>query len=61
MAVNPLHILGKLTDLEVPLLWMLEDQMNAASQMVRAMKGRVDFFIQNRKEAENARIGITGS
>jgi len=31
---------------------MLEDQMNAASQMVRAMKGRVDFFIQNRKEAE---------
>lgn len=51
-AVNPLHILDnrKTPGSASPL--MLEDQMNAASQMVRAMKGRVDFFIQNRKEAE---------
>lgn len=51
-AVNPLHILEnrKTPGSASPL--MLEDQMNAASQMVRAMKGRVDFFIQNRKEAE---------
>ena len=26
--------------------------MKSASQMVRAMKSRVDFFIQSRKEAE---------
>lgn len=51
-AVKPRHILEnrKTPGSASPL--MLEDQMKFASQMVRAMKSRVDFFIQSRKEAE---------
>lgn len=61
-AVNPLHILDnrKTPGSASPL--MLEDQMNAASQMVRAMKGRGRLFhSEPKRSGKNARIGITGS